>query len=308
MPDHIVSEYVSYLQAEKGMAEPTCRGYRAAVDSLLAVAKAHPRRLYLPRNWTVADLDKRALEIYLNHLREERGWAASTVALQASALRSFFTFLQGRGHVERNPARYLLPRLPLRDETPPEGEEAVVRALFAGSEAGRGGRLTGARELLLLELCYGAALRPAVIWRIQSLRALGRSGQVRVTTPNETLDVPLAPAGLERVRQYLALRKQSIGSRRRAAFWVDERGQPCTPSRLNRQIKRAMERAGLSGGATVLRQLAARHFAERGGDTRSVQRLLHAKRLGSLDRYAPPDFQSVLRQFRSIHPRQRAAE
>jgi hypothetical protein len=39
-----------------------------------------------------------------------------------------------------------------------------------------------------------------------------------------------------------------------------------------------------------------------------VQRLLRAKRLGSLDRYAPPDFQSVLRQFRQIHPRQRQGE
>ena len=130
MPEAIVSEYVSYLQDEKGMAEPTCRGYQTAVTSLLAVARAHPRRLYLPKEWQLAHLDKRALEIYLNHLREERGWAPSTVALQASALRSFFAFLQSRGHVERNPARHLLPKLPPRNDTPPEGEEATVRRLF----------------------------------------------------------------------------------------------------------------------------------------------------------------------------------
>ena len=298
----IVSEYSGYLQVEKGMAEPTRRGYLAAVNSLLAVARAHPRRLHLPADWGVQHLDKRALEIYLNHLREERGWAQSTIALQTSALRSFFDFLQRRGYVERNPARRLLPKLPPRDETPPLGEEETVRALFSPP----GDRIDGAREQLLLELCYGAALRPAVIYRIRTVRVLGRSGLLRVVTAQEQLDAPLAPAGLERARRYLSLRRAAIGGRRSAAFWVDGRGQPCSPARLARQVKRALQRAGLAGGPTLLRQLAARHFAERGGDMRSVQRLLHAKRLGSLDRYAPPDFQTVLREFKRIHPRQRA--
>ncbi|HKI98366.1 MAG TPA: site-specific integrase [bacterium] len=304
MPTTIVTEYASYLQDEKGMAEPTRRGYLAAVESLLAVARAHPRRLYLPAAWGVEHLDKRALEIYLNHLREERGLAASTVAQQASALRAFFDFLQRRGYVERNPARRLLPKLPPRDETPPDGDVEAVRELFARAP----GRLAEAREQLLLELCYGAALRPAVMWRIRSVQVLSRAGLLRIVTPQEQLEAPLSREGLERAKRYLALRKEVAAGRRQVPFWLDERGRACTPTRLGRQIKRAMERVGLEGGPTVLRQLAARHFAERGGDTRSVQQLLHAKRLGSLDRYAPPDFQSVLRQFRRIHPRQQPLE
>lgn len=304
MPENILSDYAKYLQAEKGIAAATQRGYLAAAQSLLAVARAHPERLYLPPQWNLEHLDKRALEIYLNHLREERGLAASTCAQQAGALRAFFAFLQRRGLVERNPARHLLPKLPPRDETPPEGAEAAVRDLFDREPA----RLAEARELLLLELCYGAGLRPAQLWRLRSLRVLARAGQVRIVTGRETLDVPLSPAGLQRARRYLALRKAAAGGRRGLAFWIDERGAACTPARLSRQIRRAMERVGLEGGATVLRQLAARHFAERGGDTRSVQRLLHARSLGSLDRYAPPDFQSVLRQFRRLHPRQQARE
>jgi integrase/recombinase XerD len=304
MPTTIVSEYDGYLQAEKGMAEPTRRGYLAAAESLLAVARAHPRRLHLPAGWGLEHLDKRALEIYLNHLREERGWALSTVAQQAGALRAFFGFLQRRGYVERNPARHLLPKLPPRDETPPAGEVEAVRELFARAP----GRLAEAREHLLLELCYGAALRPAAIWRIRSLRVLARAGLLRIVSGQETVELPVSREGLERARRYLDWRKRAAAGRRGLPFWMDERGRPCSPSRLGRQIKLAMERVGLEGGPRVLRQLAARHFAERGADTRSVQRLLHAKRLGSLDRYAPPDFQSVLRQFRRIHPRQQRAE
>jgi integrase/recombinase XerC len=303
-PVLIVSEYSNHLQAEKGLSEPARRAYLAAVASLLAVAGAHPRRLHLPPAWALADVDKRALEIYLNHLREERGLAPATLALQAGMLRSFFSFLQRRGHVERNPARHLLPPVPRRALRPPEGEEAAVRRLFARPP----GRLSGAREQLLLELCYGAALRPAVLWRIRSLRVLKGAGVLRIVTPRERLDVPLAAAGLRRAERYLALRRRACGGRARAPFWVDDEGHACAPSRLARQVERALERAGLEGGPTLLRQLAARHFAERGGDTRSVQRLLHARGLGSLDRYAPPDFQAVLKQFRRIHPRQRSAD
>ena len=104
MLDTILSEYAAYLQAEKGMAEATRRGYLAAVNSLLEVARAFPRRLHLPADWGLEHLDKRALEIYLNHLHEERGRALSTVALQAGALRAFFGFLQRRGYVGPHPA------------------------------------------------------------------------------------------------------------------------------------------------------------------------------------------------------------
>jgi site-specific recombinase XerC len=308
MPTNIVSDYAKYLQAEKGLGASAQRSYVGAAESLLALARARPGQLFLPRDWGLEQLDKRALEVYLNHTREARGWAPATVAMHAGALRAFFAFLQSRGLVERNPARSLLPKLPPRHLTAPAGEEEAVRALFRRPARRGKPRLTEAREQLLLELCYGAALRPAMIHRIRSLRVLPRAGLLRIAAGEETLDVPLAAAGLERARRYLEARREATGGKRRAAFWVDERGAACNPARLTRQVRAAMERVGLHGGPTLLRQLAARHFAERGGDTRSVQRLLRAKRLGSLDRYAPPDFQSVLRQFRQIHPRQRQGE
>ena len=300
MLENIITDYSAYLQDEKGMAEATQRSYLGAVSSFLAVCRAHPERLLLPTPWQWNHLDKRALEIYLRHLSEERGWRTVSIAQQASALRVFFAFLQRRGYLERNPARSLKPRPPPRDETPPEGEEADVRRLFES----RGDTLRDARRLLLLELHYGAALRATDIHRIRALRVNKRTGLATPTLGDRTLQRPLSPAGLERARRYLALRREAVAGRRRAAFWVDERGAPRNPQQLSREVKRELERVGLPGRPSLLRQLAARHFRERGGDTRSLRRLLGAKRLGSLDRYAPPDYQQVLRQFRRSHPRQ----
>ena len=115
----------------------------------------------------------------------------------------------------------------------------------------------------------------------------------------------LGAGGLERARRYLEHRKAVAGRKKQAAFWVGENGAGLSAAQLAREIKREMERAGLEPRPSLLRQLAARHFAERGGDTRSLRELLHAKRLGSLDRYASTSQKDVFRQFREIHPRER---
>ncbi len=311
----IFDEYDRFLRAEQSMAPATRRSYLNAARALMAVCRAHPGELYLPADWKLAHLDKRALEIYFNHLRQGRGWKSASIAQQASALRNFFAFLHRRGYVEANPVRSLKPRVPPRVETAPVGEEAAVRKLFEAPDPGLAGpevahqhvagqNLAAARRLLLLELFYGGALRPSVVYRIKSLRVKARAAAITIATPERTWEQPLSAPGLERARRYLGLRKAATAGRRGAAFWVDARGLPCSPARLSREVGREMERVGLPPRPSLLRHLAARHFAERGGDTRSLRKLLGAKRLGSLDRYAPPDYQQVARQFRSVHPRQ----
>ena len=310
MLSNLFNEYSEFLQAEKGAAEATRKSYLTAVEAFFTLLQRHPGQLFLPEDWELAQLDKRALETYLNHLRDGRGWAPASIALQASALRNFFNFLVGRGYLERNPARNLLPKLPDRSEEPPAGEESAIVRLIER----QGRTLTDARCQLLLELLYGGALRPSQVYAVKSLRVAKRAGLARIALKGEkaggkeaggeTLEVRLSPGGLSRAEKYLSLRKAALGGKRNAPFWITESGRAVPQARLSRQVKREMERVGLPGGPSVLRRLAARHFRERGGGTQAVRDLLRAKRLGSLDKYASPDFQSVARRVRQIHPRQ----
>lgn len=312
MLDSLTTDYSAFLQDEKGLALSSRRSYLRATANFLKIALGQPERLLLPPDWAIsADpdealrrLDKRAVESYLNHLRIDRGWRPASLALQASALRSFFAFLQSRGHVERNPARSLKPRVPPREEIRPEGDEDAVSLLFQLD----GSTLGGARVLLLMELMYGAALQSSRVYGIRSLKIARKQGKVKIETPEHSLEATLSAGGLERARSYLDHRKTAVGRKKKAAFWVGENGAGLPPAKLAREIKREMERAGLEPRPSLLRQLAARHFAERGGDIRSLRELLHAKRLGSLDRYAPTNHKDVFRQFREIHPREGGGE
>lgn len=301
MPDEMIIEYTRYLQVEKGLAASTRQGYERAVSTFLELCRTRPQTLYLPREWKLTDLDKRALEIYLGHLERNRGWSAASLARNATALRSFFGFLQLRGYVERNPLRSLGPRQPARNAPPPEGGEDAVRRLFIqGSKDLRHTRLQA-----LLELFYGLAMRPGRVYRIERLEAPAKERVVRIHTGEESMELPLSRAGGKRLRAYLAARRKVLGKDNRAPFWIDSRGRAMPAARLSKSVKVAMEAVGLPGGPGLLRQLAARHFLERGGDLRSLKSLLGVKRLGTLDRYDPPRMQDVISAFRRAHPRQR---
>jgi site-specific recombinase XerC len=297
----IVSEYAAHLQAEKGLAAVTQEGYLAAVRAFLGRAAADPASLYLPAEWDLASLDKRALELHLNALRDRHGWKPESIAQQASALHAFFRYLQERRYIPHDPGRSLRPRLAEGPPRPPEGEEVAVLRLLARP----GDTLESTRLLGLVELLYGAGLRPVQAYAITALTLDERDHSLTAEVPDAVLHAVVSEAGFARLLGYLTQRRQVAGNDGAAPFWIDRRGRACTPGRLARQIKQAMEAEGLAGGPAVLRQLAARHFAERGGDLRSLQRLLRTKRLGQLDRFQPDaPFRDLVAQFHKAHPRE----
>lgn len=303
MSSPVLNEYSDYLQAEKGMAEASRTSYLKAVRDCVALLRGRPEDFFLAPDWDWPRLDKRALEMYFRHLGEGRGWKLSSVRQQASALRSFFRFLLERGHIERNPLKSYYPPGPREVRGVPEGEEEAVRRLFGRPEDFIPGTVAAARLPAVLELIYGAGLRPSAAYAVRGIRLDKAQGLAHIGGAAETLPAPLSPAGMARLEVYLALRAAAVKGNRLKPFWTDERGRPVGPARLARAVGRAMEGVGLSGGGRVLRQLGARHFRERGGDVRSLKRFLGAKRLGTLDRYGSPDFQDVAAQFRRFHPR-----
>jgi integrase/recombinase XerC len=303
VPTAIISEYTRYLQVEKGLTAATCDSYQRIVRAFLGLCAARPEALFLPPEWSLAQLDKRALEVYLGHLAGEQGRSPSAVARHATGLRSFFQFLQLRGHIGRNPLRSLQPRRATGEPALPDGTVEAVAQLFAEP----GSALADARLQALLELLYGLALRPGQVYGIRRLELPKGGRQVRIETAETTLELPVSHAGRKRLAAWLAQRRRVVGRAARAPFWVGDNGRGLSPGRLARAVRLAMERVGLQGSAGTLRQLAVRHFLEQGGDVRSARELLRAKRLGSLDRYDPPRVQDVIATFRMAHPRQRGA-
>ncbi|MFI5400486.1 MAG: tyrosine-type recombinase/integrase [SAR324 cluster bacterium] len=304
----IVSQYAAHLQAEKAIAKGTRERYVALARGLLSLCAEHPDDLFLPADWGLAQLDRRIVETYLNTLKAERGWKPISMAYYITALSAFFRFLRSRNHIAVNPCARLRPRLDGTFSDPPGDEAQAVLRLFEAP----GDTLERARVALLVELLYGAGLRPSQAYGVRSLQVDTAEGRVRILSGEAWQELALSAAGTARAERYLALREQAIAalqepgqSAEDVAFWIDRRGRACPPARLARHVSRAMRAAGLAGGPASLRVLSARHFGQGGADIRSVQRLLGARRLGHLDRFQPPaDLKQLIDRFRRAHPRQ----
>ena len=322
----IVSEYATHLQAERAVAAGTRQRYVALARGLLAFCASEGDALFLPPDWGFADLDRRVVETFLNTLQAERGWKPMSMAYTITALSAFFRFLESRHHIGANPCARMRPRLDGTFRAPPADEaEAVLRMIEAPGDT-----LERARLALLVELLYGAGLRPGQAYAVRALVVEAPQGRVRIRLGEAWQELALSPGGLARAERYLALRAEVLAARgadsgaarepwvpgepepdgdgragENVAFWLDRRGRACAPARLARHVSKAMRATGLSGGPASLRVLAARHFGQRGADIRSVQHLLGARRLGQLDRLQPStNLKRLMAQFRRAHPRQ----
>src|SRR5579863_7238484 len=174
----IVSQYATHLQAEMGIREGTRGRYVNLARGLLARCSADPESLFLPVDWAFPHLDRRVVETYLNTLKAERHWKPMSEAYYITALSAFFRFLQSRHHISVNPCAEMRPRLDGTLETPPQDTaEAVLRLFDAPSDT-----VDRARTALLLELLYGAGLKPSQVYSASAVEADPPKGIVRVQT------------------------------------------------------------------------------------------------------------------------------
>ncbi|MDH4225239.1 MAG: phage integrase N-terminal SAM-like domain-containing protein [Deltaproteobacteria bacterium] len=304
-----INEFSGYLQAEKGLAPETVSVYKTVVARFIRVCATRSQDLFLPPDWDWEHLDKRVLESYIHSLRVEEGWRPATIIHHAGVLNRFFRFLFLRGAILRNPARHLDIPPPGPTGPLPQGSEEAVRQMFALPPAG----LDEARVQLLLELMYGGGVRPSGVYGLQEVFPQPDGQTLRLVWQDHTVDIPLAPEGMHRVAAYLSLRKDCLerlgksvlaGRGEPPPFWVSVKGKKVGSGGLAKQVRLAMESAGLSGGGSALRLLSAGHFKDRGADVRSVKTFLGQKRLSLLDRYDNQDYQQVAARLRQIHPRQ----
>lgn len=292
----LVYEYSRYLQDEKGLADTTCSGYLKQAEDCLSFLTIHADQVFLPKNWNWGDLDRRAVEMYMGQLRPNM--KPSTLHRIAGSLRSFFKFLETRGHIRKNILLGFSPGAPALDAPLPEDDTEAVQAMLEGGRD----TLESGRTLAVGELIYGAGLKPSTVYLLKSMKLETQGVQV-MTDQEEVLSKTLSASGVARLKAYLTHRNRVV-STSSGPLWVGRKGQAVSAGRLGSDLRKTMERNNLNGGARMLRTLSAVHFKQAGGDVRSLKTFLGVKRIGRLDRFAPPDFKAVLEGFRKAHPRE----
>jgi len=294
-----VEEFLGWLAAERGRSANTLSAYRrdlAGYCGWLAEQGTDVQRV------TAADVDR-----FANH-RRAGGVAASSLARQMAAVRTFHRFMVSESHRADDPtADFEGVKVPAGIPKPLSEEEveSLIAAVVGDDPLSR-------RDRALLELLYATGARISELCGLSVGDIDLEAGMIRLygKGSKERL-VPVGSLAREAVHLWLTDGREALTPTRWArrgdadAVFLNTRG-----GRLGRQAAYAIvvrhgERAGLTSHLSphVLRHSCATHMLDHGADLRIVQEMLGHASISTTQVYTRVSQERLFDQYRAAHPR-----
>ncbi|HVE79335.1 MAG TPA: site-specific tyrosine recombinase XerD [Gemmatimonadaceae bacterium] len=291
----LVERFHDFLALERGASPRTCEAY--ARDLVRFVLFASTKGAGAP-----PDVTPRALRDYVYHLKD-LGLAPASIRRNVSAVRSYFRFLLGEGHVVRDPSERL--ETPRRWRNLPDvlTVEEVTRLLGAPTLD----EPLAFRDRALLEVAYGAGLRVSewisvavrdVLLEDGLVRVFGKGGKERL--------VPIGRSAIGAVAVYLReLRPRLEHGGGQGVLLLSGRGEPLSRMGAWKILRKYVTIVGIQKRVSphTLRHSFATHLLEGGADLRAVQEMLGHADISTTQIYTHVDREYLRNVHRQYHPR-----
>ena len=287
--------FLLHLATERGLSDNYQISTRASLERFIAWAA----RRDIGKTGEVTPL---ILSEFLM-AEKKRGLSATSIKLEAVALRIFFRFLTARGRIPSDPAEKLpLPRLP---QTLPQPLSKLEMVKLVAAPVGD--NPLEIRDRALLELLYACGLRIAEACKVRLENLDAEGGILRITGKgNKTRLVPVGSAALHALKTYLSAgRPKLISSRSGAAIFLSVRGHPLTPARIWQLVRYYAKQAGIEEAVHPhqLRHSFATHLLAGGADLRIIQEMLGHASIATTQIYTQVDRGQLKSVHRKFHPR-----
>jgi integrase/recombinase XerC len=321
----VLAEFVGHLALERHLSANTVSAYRVDVASL---------GTFLARGGTsLTAVNLPLLRRWLAHLRT-RGYARTSIARKAGSIRTFYSWAQGRGLVESDPAAIL--SRPAGGSRIPSVLKPAEATLLAQAPPGDP---IGLRDRAAVELLYGSGLRVAELCALdlqdidleaRRVRVMGKGSKERVVPMGdfaaEALDdyllygrpalVPRSDPSRDAGSESAAGRTGATGGIRPSQdaggpelleepLFLNRRRKRMGPRDLRAMVDRYARQVLGSRKASphTLRHSFATHLLEGGADIRAVQELLGHASLATTQRYTHVSKSRLFEAYRRSHPR-----
>lgn len=291
-----VSEFLAYLQFEKGMASNTISSYGRDLRQYENFINSQNVSLTGAATANICDF-LASLEV------RGRAPSAATLDRKTSVLRSLYGFMYREGHIRENPA-ILLGRRRRGRKLPVVLNQAEIRLLL---ECPGAATPSAIRDAAMLEVMYGAGLRVSELIGLGKddvdaeggfVRCLGKGSKQRM--------VPLGEPALRAVGRYMARGRPFLGNEIKTAhLFLNRFGRGLTRQSVHRMLKQYAARAGLKKTVTphTLRHSFATHLLSGGADLRSVQEMLGHVDISTTEIYTHLSRGELREIYFNSHPR-----
>ena len=284
-----------FIALEQGASVQTSKAYKLDIARFVTYARVKGAA-------SPTEIGAKTLREYVYHLKD-LGLAPASIRRNVSAVRSYFKFLLGEGHVVRDPSERL--ETPKRWRTLPEvlGVEEIEKLLAAPSLD----EPLAFRDRAMLELAYGAGLRVSewislgvrdVMLQDHLVRVFGKGAKERL--------VPIGRRAIGATAIYLReLRPSLEKGEGKGALFLNSRGRPLSRMGAWKILRKYVDQAGITKPVSphTLRHSFATHLLEGGADLRAVQEMLGHVDISTTQIYTHIDREYLRSVHKQFHPR-----
>jgi integrase/recombinase XerD len=293
----LIASYLDHLRVERRLAGHTLESYGRDLAALAAFADASER--------PVSDLDRKALDVFVQHQRA-RGQSPRSVARSVAAVRGFYRFLVLERRLERSPAEDLQPP-PAWPALPKFLSVDEVDALLTQPDTSTP---LGLRDRALIELLYATGMRVSELVSVraadlhldeQYLTCVGKGNKERL--------IPIGDQAAGWIERYRATARSELvrhaKGRATPRLFVNARGGALSRVGFWKILKRYGRQAGVPRMLSphVVRHSFATHLLERGADLRAIQMMLGHADLSTTQIYTHVLEARLRAVYNRFHPR-----
>lgn len=290
--DPALSDFLSYIASEKGLARNTIEAYQRDLVQFFDYLGAKG----IGQLKVVSHED---LICFLDLLRK-KSYASSTLSRMLVALKVFFRFLKKEKWIDRDPT-HLLDSPKIWQLIPEVLSILEVESLLKAPDTQSD---IGARDKAVFEVIYASGLRVSEVCAMNihdisddSVRVKGKGGKERI--------VPIARSALYAVDYYLTRYRAQPSDKEELALFLTPKGKRIDRVLIWSRIKFYAKKVGITKTISphTLRHSFATHLLENGADLRIIQEMLGHASIATTDRYTHVSQKHLSEAFSAFHPR-----
>ncbi|ADC50999.1 integrase/recombinase [Alkalihalophilus pseudofirmus OF4] len=290
-----VSEFLHYIQIERGLAENTIQSYRR---DLLNYAKFLQNVIDIQ---TFKDVTRHMIVDYLFFLKEQ-GRAEATIARTIASIRAFHQFLLREKLSEQDPSVHLdIPKASKRLPKVLSLEEVEALLTISGQDH------LSIRNRAMMETLYATGMRVSELINLKLTDTHLSMGFVRcIGKGNKERIIPLGQQATKALQLYLEQARSTMLKKNRHEYvFVNHYGRPLTRQGFWKIVKKLAEAAKIEKELTphTLRHSFATHLLENGADLRAVQEMLGHVDISTTQIYTHVTKTRMKDVYAQYHPR-----